>query len=87
LVVHSILKLIIKNLKKFKAIFIRASKYLPNIMVKEASIPYEAFEKLREKYAVQKVGEDFVVLDNEWNEFTVKDVATDPDLIFKALEE
>ena len=55
--------------------------------MKEALTPYEALAKLREKYVVQKIREDFDVLDNEWNEFSVKDVATDPDLIFKALEE
>ena len=76
-----------KEMKKAKAIFVRATKDLPNIIVKEALTPYEAFAKLREKYTVQKIREDFDVLDNEWNEFSVKDVAADPNLIFKALEE
>ena len=76
-----------KEMKKAKAIFVRATKELPNMIVKEASTPYEAFKKLREKYAVQKVREDFDKLDSEWNEFKITDVSTDPDLIFKALEE
>ena len=56
-------------MKKAKAIFIRATKELPNMIVKEADTPYEAFTKLREKYAVQKVREDFDKLDSEWNDF------------------
>ena len=76
-----------KEMKKAKAIFVRATKELPNMIVKEADTPYEAFEKLREKYAVQKVREDFDKLDSEWNEFKITDISTDPDLIFKALEE
>ena len=76
-----------KEMKKAKAILVRATKDLPNMIVKETETPYEAIEKLRHKYAVKNVREDFDTLDNEWNQFKVEDISTDPDLIFKTLEE
>ena len=76
-----------KEMKKAKAIFVRATRELPNMIVKECQTLYESFVALREKYAVQKVREDFDVLDDEWNQFVVTDISTDPDLIFKTLEE
>ena len=76
-----------KEMKKSKAIFVRATKDPPNMHVKEATTPHEAFVKLREKYSVQKVREDFDELDSEWSEFKVECISTDPDLVFKALEE
>ena len=72
-----------KEMKKAMAIFVRATKDLPNMIVKECGTPYMIYEKLKEKYSVKKVREDFDVLDQEWNEFKVTDVGTDPDLIFK----
>ena len=74
-------------MKKAKDIFVRATKELPTMIIKESETPYQSFEALRENYAVQKVRKDFFVLDNEWNEFTVSDVSIDSDLIFKTLEE
>ena len=76
-----------KEMKKAKAILFRGTKDLPSMFVKEAGTPYEALQKLREKYAVKNVREDFDTLDNEWNQFKVEDISTDPDLIFKTLEE
>ena len=72
-----------KEMKKAKAIFVRGTKDLPNMLVKESDTPYEALARLREKYAVKKVREDFDTLDNNWNQFKVEDISTDPDLIFK----
>ena len=69
------------------AIFVRATKDLPNMLVKEVDTPYNAFSKLKEKYSVEKVRKDFDTLDTEWNEFKVNGVSTDPDFIFKTLEE
>ena len=57
------------------------------MITKEAGTPYAALHALKEKYAVNKIREDFDTLDAEWNQFKVNDVATDPDLIFKTLEE
>ena len=57
------------------------------MIVKESSTPFEALSKLREKYSVKKIREDFDKLDSEWNAFKVTEVSTDPDLIFKTLEE
>ena len=76
-----------KEMKKAMAIFVRGTKDLPNMIVKECETPYKVYEKLKEKYSVKKVREDFDVLDQEWNEFKVTDVGTDPDLIYKTLEE
>ena len=76
-----------KEMKKAKAILVRATSQLPSMIAKEAQTPYEALSKLREKYSVQKIREDFDTLDNDWNNFKIDDVTTDPDLIFKTLEE
>ena len=76
-----------KEMKKTKAIIIRGTKDFPNMLVKEEHTPYAALQKLREKYAVKNVREDFDTLDNEWNQFKVQDISMDPDLIFKTLEE
>ena len=76
-----------ENKWKAKAIFVRATKDLPNACVEETITPCESFMKLRENYSVQKVREDFDKLDSEWNEFKVEDISIDPDLVFKALEE
>ena len=76
-----------KEMKKTKAILVRGTKDLPNMLVKEELSPYSALQKLREKYAVKNVREDFDTLDNEWNQFKVQDVSMDPDLVFKTLEE
>ena len=76
-----------KEMKKAKEILVRATSQLPSMIVKEAQTPYEALSKLREKYSVQKIIEDFDTLDSEWNNFKIEDVSTDPDLIFKTLEE
>ena len=76
-----------KEMKKAKSIFVRATKDLPNMLVKEANTPYEALSNLRKKYSVEKIREDFDTLDTEWNEFKVNEISTDPDLIFKTLEE
>jgi len=76
-----------KEMKKTKAILVRGTKDLPNMLVKEELTPYSALQKLREKYAVKNVCEDFDTLDQEWNQFKIQDISTDPDLIFKNLEE
>ena len=76
-----------KEMKKAMAIFVRATKELPNMIVKECETPYKIYEKLKEKYSVKKCREDFDVLDQEWNQFKVTDIGTDPDLIYKTLEE
>ena len=76
-----------KEMKKTKAILVRGTKDLPNMLVKEELTPYNALRNLREKYAVKNVREDFDTLDNEWNQFKVQDISTDPDLVFKTLEE
>ena len=76
-----------KEMKKAKSIFVRATKDLPNMIVKESKSPYEALSDLRKKYSVEKIREDFDTLDTEWNEFKVNEISTDPDLIFKTLEE
>ena len=72
---------------KEMAIFVRTTKDLPTMLVKEVDTPYNAFSKLKEKYSVKQVREDFDTLDTEWNEVKVNDVSTDPNLIFKTLEE
>ena len=84
---NEVSKLQRKEMKKAKAIIVRATSDLPNMMVKEATTPFEALKKLWEKYSVKKAREDFDVLGMEWNNFVVKDPLTDPDLIFKSLEE
>ena len=76
-----------KEMKKAMAIFVRATKELPNMIVKECETPFRIYEKLKEKYSVKKCREDFDVLDQEWNQFKVTDIGTDPDLIYKTLEE
>ena len=76
-----------KEMKKAKAILVRATSQLPSMIAKEAQTPYEALSKLREKYSVKKIREDFDTLDSEWNNFKIDDVSTDPDLVFKTLEE
>ena len=76
-----------KEMKKAKAIIVRATCDLPNMIAKDAVTPFEALHKLREKYSVKKVREDFDTLDTEWNDFKVNDISMDPDLIFKTLEE
>ena len=76
-----------KEMKKAKAILVRATSDLPSMIAKEALTPYEALAKLREKYSVKKVREDFDALDSDWNNFKITDPSTDPDLIFKTLEE
>ena len=76
-----------KEMKKAKTISVRATSQLPNMIVKESSTPFEALSKLREKYSVKKIREDFDKLDSEWNAFKVTEVSTDPDLIFKTHEE
>ena len=76
-----------KEMKKAKAILVRATSQLHNIIVKESSTPFEALSKLREKYSVKKIREDFDKLDSECNAFKVNDVFVNPDLIFKTLEE
>ena len=43
-----------KEMKKAKAILVRATKDLPNMLIKEQITPYAAIERLREKYAVKK---------------------------------
>ena len=57
------------------------------MLVKEANTPYEALSNLHKKYSVEKIREDFDTLDTEWNEFKENEISTDPDLIFKTLEE
>ena len=79
--------LIRREMKKAMAMFIRATKELPNMIVKECETPYEIHEKLKAKYSVRKVRDDFDTLDTEWNEFKVTDIGTDPDLVYKTLEE
>ena len=74
-------------MKKCKAIFVRATKDLPNMIVKEAETPYEAFHKLKDKYSVKVTREDFDVIDTEWTKFKIDNVAIDQDLNFKTLEE
>ena len=76
-----------KEMKKAKAILVRATSQLPSMIAKEAQTPYEALSKLHEKYSVQKIREDVDTLDSEWNNFKIEDVSTNPDLIFKILEE
>ena len=76
-----------KEMKKEKSIFIRATKELPNMIVKEDNTPYEAYEMMNEKYSVKKIRDDFDTVYNEWNEFKVTDVNIDPDLVYKTLEE
>ena len=74
-------------MKKTKAILARGTKDLPNMLVKEVTMPYAAQQKLREKYTVKNIREDFDTLDNEWNQFKVQEISMDPDLIFKTLKE
>ena len=74
-----------KEMKKAKAIIVRGTKELPNMLVKDAKTPYEALAKLQEKYKVKKVREDFDKLDGDWNNFKVSDVSVDPDLIYMCL--
>lgn len=76
-----------KEMKRAKAILVRGTKDLPNMLVKEGDTPFKAFSALQEKYKVKKVREDFDKLDSEWNDFKVSDIAVDPDLIYKTLEE
>ena len=76
-----------KEMKKTKAIFVHGTKDLPNMLVKEELTPYGALQKLREKYAIKNLHENFDTLDNEWNQFKIKDISMDQDLIFKTLEE
>ena len=76
-----------REMKKAKAILVRGTKDLPNMYVKDASTPFEAFAALQEKYKVKKVREDFDKLDSDWNDFKVSDLSIDPDLVFKTLEE
>ena len=76
-----------KEIKTAKAILVRATIQLPNMIVKESSTPFEALSKLQEKYSIKKIREDFDKLDSEWNAFKVTEVSTDSDLIFKTLEE
>ena len=76
-----------KEMKKCKAILVWGTNDLPNMLVKEAKTPYAALDYLREKYAVKKVQEDFKALDIEWNNYKVTNSSTDPDLVFKTLEE
>ena len=79
--------LIRREMKKAMAMFVRATKDLPNMIVKECDSPFEIHEKLNAKYSVRKVRDDFDTLDTEWNDFKVSDIGTDPDLIYKTLEE
>ena len=44
-----------KEMKKTKAILVRGTEDLPNMLVKEELMPYDALQKLREKYAVLRV--------------------------------
>ena len=74
-----------KEMKKTKTILVPGTKDLPNMLVKEGTTPYTTLQKLREKYVVKNVREDFDTLDNEWNQFKVKDISMDPDLVFKTL--
>ena len=76
-----------KEMKKAKAILIRGMKILSKILVKDKPTLYTGLSKLLEKYAVKIVWEDFNSLDYEWSQFKVIDLSTDPDLIFKTLEE
>ena len=57
------------------------------MLVKEANTPCEALSNLRKKCSVEKIREAFDALDAEWNEFKANEISTDPDLIFKTLEE
>ena len=53
-----------KEMKKAKFIFIGATKELPNMIVKEVSTPYGAYDMLNEKYSVKKVCENSDTVDN-----------------------
>ena len=65
----------------------RAISDLPSMIAKEALTHYKALSNHCTKYLVKKIREDFNILDSEWNNFKIKDISTDPDLIFKTLEE
>ena len=54
-------------MNKAKAFFERARNHLPNMIVNEADISYEAYEKLKETCSVKKIKEYIDVLDTEWN--------------------
>ena len=41
-----------KEMKKVMAIFVRATKDLPHMLVKEVDTPYNAFSKLEGKYSI-----------------------------------
>ena len=49
-----------KEMKKAKAIIVRATCDLPNMIVQEAVTPFEALHRLIEKYSVKQVGEDLI---------------------------
>jgi len=61
-----------KEMNKAKAIIVRGTKELPNMLVKDTKTPYEALTKLQEKYKVKKVREDFDKLDSDWNNFNTQ---------------
>ena len=75
-----------EKMKKDKAIWVRGTKDLLNMITREADTTYAALNSLK-KCAVKKIREDFDTLDIEWNKFKVNNVETDPDLVFKKLEE
>ena len=54
-----------KEMKKVMAIFVQATKDLPSMLVKKVDTPYNDFSKLKDKYFVKKVQEDFDTLDTE----------------------
>ena len=80
-------KIIRKEMKKAKAHMVKVTKEYPKRLIMEADTPYEARMALKNKYSFAKNRHDFTSLDKEWNEFKIKDAATDLDKIFAILDE